>query len=59
MAGTPAPPPPPGSVEGPDRSDAAQAAPASERYGPLAVSRNLKDDGRALILYGRVEDAPR
>ncbi|HEY2536434.1 MAG TPA: hypothetical protein VGI24_05560 [Solirubrobacteraceae bacterium] len=24
---------------------------ATERFGPLAVSRHVKDDGRALILY--------
>jgi hypothetical protein len=27
-----------------------------ERYGPLAVARHRKDDGRALILY-TLEDA--
>jgi hypothetical protein len=27
-----------------------------ERIGPLAVERHRKDDGRALILYTRVED---
>jgi hypothetical protein len=28
---------------------------AVERYGPLAVRRLVKDDGRALIVYERVE----
>jgi hypothetical protein len=27
----------------------------SERYGPLAIARYLKDDGRALILYERAD----
>jgi hypothetical protein len=26
-----------------------------ERFGPLAVERHVKDDGRALILYTHVE----
>jgi hypothetical protein len=29
--------------------------PAGERVGPLAVARHVKDDGRALILYRRIE----
>jgi len=32
-------------------------AAASESYGPLAVERHRKDDGRALILYRRREPA--
>jgi hypothetical protein len=28
---------------------------AQERFGPLAVERHRKDDGRALILYTHVE----
>jgi hypothetical protein len=28
----------------------------TERFGPLAVSRHVKDDGRALILYTRRPD---
>jgi hypothetical protein len=27
----------------------------SERYGPLAIARYRKDDGRALILYERAD----
>ncbi len=29
-----------------------------ERYGPVAVARLRKDDGRALLLYTRAEPAP-
>jgi hypothetical protein len=28
---------------------------AKERFGPLAVERHRKDDGRSLILYAHVE----
>jgi hypothetical protein len=28
----------------------------AERFGPLAVSRHVKDDGRALILFTRRHD---
>jgi hypothetical protein len=37
-----------GSAPGPGEA-------AVERYGPLAVRRLVKDDGRALIVYERVE----
>lgn len=30
--------------------------PAEERYGPLAIGRMSKDDGRSLILYSHDED---
>jgi hypothetical protein len=29
-----------------------------ERCGPVAIARHVKDDGRALILYTRVEPPP-
>ncbi len=32
--------------------------PSGERYGPLAVERVSKEDGRALILYVYREDDP-
>jgi hypothetical protein len=32
---------------------------ADERVGPVAIARHRKDDGRALILYTRVEPPPR
>jgi hypothetical protein len=28
---------------------------AQERFGPLAVERHVKEDGRALILYAHAE----
>jgi len=31
-------------------------APETERFGPLRVMRHVKDDGRALTLYERIED---
>ena len=44
----------------PQPGDAA-AAPAGEeeRFGPLAVRRLVKEDGRLLILYTRVDDPDR
>jgi hypothetical protein len=41
------PTPPSGSGPGGDGA----APPAAERYGPLALSRRSKEDGRALIVY--------
>jgi hypothetical protein len=40
----------PAQGSGADRDEA-----AVERYGPLEVRRLRKDDGRALIVYTRVE----
>jgi hypothetical protein len=31
--------------------------PPGERYGPLAITRTVKDDGRALILFAYEERA--
>ncbi len=45
-------------------ADESQSRPARapreqlESYGPLLFTRNLKDDGRALILFGRARPAP-
>jgi hypothetical protein len=36
----------PGTADEPSRSSQ-----AGERFGPLAIARHVKDDGRALILY--------
>jgi hypothetical protein len=58
MARDPAAPPPsdrPGQGAGPYAGEQAQPA---ERYGPLALARHLKDDGRALLLFTRVEREP-
>ncbi|HEV3283595.1 MAG TPA: hypothetical protein VG010_05280 [Solirubrobacteraceae bacterium] len=35
-----------------------QDAEKRERFGPLAVERHVKDDGRALILYTDCEGGP-
>jgi hypothetical protein len=43
-------PPEPGSGEPPD-DPTSEPMGGGERYGPLAVRRTRKDDGRALILY--------
>jgi hypothetical protein len=33
-------------------------APPGERYGPLAIARHVKDDGRGLLLFIRAEREP-
>jgi hypothetical protein len=33
------------------------AGPEPERFGPLTVTRYVKEDARALILFGRAEPA--
>jgi hypothetical protein len=38
----------------PARSSGEPSAPA-ERYGILAITRHVKDDGRALLLYSDIE----
>jgi hypothetical protein len=61
MASGPAQPPPPHGDGAGDRSEAQASRPdalagaAGERFGPLALTRVSKDDGRALILYGHDE----
>jgi hypothetical protein len=54
MAGTPTSPPPSerSGVE-PIGDENSELAGHGERYGPVVVSRYLKDDGRALLLYTR------
>jgi hypothetical protein len=32
--------------------------PSAERYGPLAIERRVKEDGRALLLYSREQTEP-
>lgn len=52
------------SKEQPDRraSDAvgeqAEKARRAEPYGVVEIARHVKDDGRALLLYTRVEEGP-
>jgi hypothetical protein len=64
MAGKPAEPrasQPPGSPgaqasEPAPSSTGAGAASAQERFGPLALTRMVKPDGRALIVYARADE---
>jgi hypothetical protein len=44
---------PPSPEPPPDRPPAGEQP---ERFGPLALRRLVKDDGRALILFSRAED---
>jgi hypothetical protein len=49
---------PPAAISAGDDARASQAVPppppGKERYGPLALARTRKDDGRALLLYSVV-----
>jgi len=55
MAGTPAETPPSGGSESDSSEEREAQMQAAERYGPLAVARHRKEDGRALILYSRTD----
>jgi hypothetical protein len=64
MAPGPAQPPPPEQPHDAPPGEGAQAPPRDggapgqapdDRYGPLSLERVVKDDGRALILYGHDE----
>jgi hypothetical protein len=60
MARKPAAPPPPGGAESGESGDRETVAARGrsdppERFGPLAVARMAKDDGRALIIYSHEE----
>jgi hypothetical protein len=57
MAGSNAPSPERSGEEG-HEDRAAAPAPAGGRYGVVGIARHRKDDGRALILYTRVEQEP-
>ncbi|HEV7586240.1 MAG TPA: hypothetical protein VGO14_10730 [Solirubrobacteraceae bacterium] len=56
MASDSAPPDPPGRSGSEAPGGRSEQSLPPERFGPLAVERHRKDDGRALILYTRVED---
>ncbi|HXB15802.1 MAG TPA: hypothetical protein VNV44_08670 [Solirubrobacteraceae bacterium] len=45
----------PGPPSRPSGGDAREGG--SERYGPLELRRLRKDDGRALIVYARADEA--
>jgi hypothetical protein len=49
------PAPPLSSAPSESAGEGAREERAQERFGPLAVERHIKDDGRALILYTHVE----
>ena len=55
MTPEPALPPSPGFDPGPEPGSGEQSQsgnpPPSERYGPIAIARHVKEDGRALLLY--------
>jgi hypothetical protein len=55
MTRKPTAPPPPERSQA-DRQD--EPHPQSAHYGELAIARHHKDDGRALILYTRIEPEP-
>jgi|GEM_PF-6758878 len=58
MPDKPAPPTPseqPPTVASEAREEGAEPG---ERYGMLALHRHLKDDGRAVILFERIEHGP-
>lgn len=56
MDGTP--PPEPRGTAG-ERAPGPHDADRAERFGPLAVRRMTKPDGRALIVYERADRVPR
>ncbi len=54
MASNPSPPPAGTSGE---PSELASDDQPGERYGPVAIERLVKEDGRALILYTRIQES--
>ncbi len=54
MASNPS--PPPAGTPG-EPSELALDDQPVERYGPVAIERLVKDDGRALILYTRIQES--
>jgi len=56
MARKPSGPSPSGRAKaapGSARESPTENSPPDERYGPVALTRHVKDDGRALIVYRR------
>jgi hypothetical protein len=49
----PLPPENAAGAESEDRDEAERRPGEREQYGPLALARHRKDDGRELILYSR------
>jgi hypothetical protein len=50
-----APPPSSGPSESEPHTEHVERPGRRERFGPVSIARHVKDDGRALILYGHVE----
>jgi hypothetical protein len=51
-------PEPPGRATSDAVGQQAEKAHPPERCGVVEIARHLKDDGRALVLYTRVEEGP-
>jgi hypothetical protein len=47
----------PSPIEQRDEHDRPVGRTAGERYGPAAIERRAKEDGRALILYTRIQES--
>jgi hypothetical protein len=58
MAGKPAEPEPAGEQPEIEPSPHVDHEPGDGHIGPLAITRYVKDDGRALIVYTRDPQAP-
>jgi hypothetical protein len=58
MAGKPAEPPAAGQSETGRRREGVEERPHVERWGPLVITRTVKADGRALVLYAHDEREP-
>jgi hypothetical protein len=51
-------PEPPGRATSDAVGERSEKARPAERYGAVEIARQQKDDGRALLLYTRVEEDP-
>jgi hypothetical protein len=51
-------PEPPGRARSDAAGERAEKVRPAERYGVVEIARQQKDDGRALLLYTRVEEDP-
>ena len=58
MAWKPTGPPPSGRSAIDRREERGEQEERGERFGAIAIARDVKDDGRALILYTRARPEP-
>jgi hypothetical protein len=58
MSADSASPEPPGRTTSDAVGEQAAKVRPPERFGAVEIARHEKDDGRALLLYTRVEEAP-